>query len=382
MIVLLWSILALHLLTLLWMIRVRRQMPSLESVKGASADLPLLSVILPMRNERTNAEAALAVLMGQDHPNLEIIVVDDGSDDGTGEILRRTAGDDPRVRVIEGQELPEGWRGKNYALWQGCKAAQGEEMLLIDADVRLAPTTLRLSCLAMASRGASMLTLLPRLVTGATWEHAVQTAIMQVFISWLPIDDIEDMSKPFSLANGPFILLTREAYEGIGGHEALKAEIAEDYIMALRLKQMGFKPTYWDGSKHMDLRMYETFRGLWQGWTKNFYFGLGQSVVLALFFAAFILGYFVLPYAAFLWFLVGSLMGFASVAGLALSGAVLLCRRITRQLFGVFYGMDGGRQHLEPFGFLVMVALIGNSFARYLLVGEVEWRGRTHQVSK
>jgi chlorobactene glucosyltransferase len=384
----LWVMLVLlgfHLLSLAVVVKVRRDMPSLSdpALDAPAGELPLLSVVMPMRNEESNAADVLECLLAQDHPHFEVVVVNDQSTDRTGAILAEYAARDERIRIVEGQDLPADWRGKNFALHQGCSNARGEHLLLLDADVRLGPQALRRSVQAMLSRGASMFTLLPRLVTGSFWEHVVQTALFQLFITWLPVKALEDPKNDFALANGPFILLTREAYAGIGGHEALKAEIAEDFVMAQKLKAASFKLTYWEAVEHASLRMYETFGALWQGWTKNFYFGLGKSVLLAAFFVLAIAFYFLLPYVALAVFvaeMIGWGVSLPMVLLTAAAVATILCQTAVRRLFQRYYGVSPRHQWTEPLGFTIIVLLIVNSFYRYLVVGKVEWRGRSHRV--
>jgi len=229
------------------------------------------------------------------------------------------------------------------------------------------------------------------LVTGSFWEQVVQSSIGLLFLSWLPIRDLEDPKKDFALANGPFVMLTRTSYDAIGGHDALKAEIAEDFVMAHRLKRAGFRLTYWDGTNYARLRMYETFTALWQGWTKNFYFGVGQSYLVALVFIAFILGYFIIPPVVamglpFVWLGAwgagcdyATLTAYPWLAWL-LCLLTVLCQRVARQLFALFYRFDPRLQIMEPVGFGLVIALLLGSFYQYKVKGSVTWRGRSHST--
>jgi chlorobactene glucosyltransferase len=256
---------------------------SLRAMRGwekiGPAEVPsgtTLSIVVPARNEERNVERCARSLLAQTGIDAEVIVVDDQSDDGTHAILTALAREQPRLRVIAGEPLPDGWVGKPWACAQGARAARGEWLLFTDADSVHAPEAAR-SALAFAlARGADALSIMTFQELGSFGERAVLPAILGliVFLSGSPAE-LNDPARPENaLANGQFVLVTRTAYDALGGHEALRGELVEDSAFARRLKADGrFRLRLADGTALVRVRMYRSFGEIWGGFTKNVYLG-------------------------------------------------------------------------------------------------------------
>ena len=163
-------------------------------------------------------EACLEGALGQRLPGLEVLVVDDRSEDGTAEIVRRAAQKDVRLRLVEGQPLPEGWLGKPWALHQGAQAARGEWLLFVDADTRLQPGAVAGALAEARRRGAAVYSALTAQELPTVWEKIVQPAVFGAIAESMPVALVNNPALPqFAVANGQFLLARRDAYEGLGG---------------------------------------------------------------------------------------------------------------------------------------------------------------------
>jgi hypothetical protein len=234
-------------------------MPATESITLR----PAVSAIVPARNEEACLKACLASLVEQVGVTLEIIVVDDHSTDRTREI----AGSFPSVRVIEAGNLPYGWTGKNNAVAAGARIARGEWLLFTDADtVHLAGSLHRA---LDEARGVSLLSYSPEQIVNSFWEKAVMPVIFAELASKYRPREVSDPASPAAAANGQYILLTREAYDAVGGHAAIAGDLLEDVALARAVKQSGRKIFFRYGSDAVRTRMYRSFPQLCEGWTKN-----------------------------------------------------------------------------------------------------------------
>ncbi|MFQ5839049.1 MAG: glycosyltransferase, partial [Thermoplasmata archaeon] len=284
--------------------------PRLPGEAGGRVE-PLVSIILPVRNQGETVAGCIESLLDQDYPRKEIIVVDGGSEDDTGAILRRY---ETRIRLLEEPSLPEGWIGKNWACHHGFQASKGDLLLFTDGDTVHHRSLLRRAVAYMLKEELDLLTLLPRLRLESFWERV----ILPLMIFLIGVTNrgawVNGQDKPWAVGNGQFLLFKREAYEAVGGHRAVRDRVDEDYRLARLVKQRGFRLHMVDARDAMDVRMYPSLREIWYGWVKNVFAGLDFSLrrtmrsTLSLFVA------FILPY----------LLLAAALAELAVRGPTLL----------------------------------------------------------
>jgi len=266
---------------------------------GAMPDPPMwpkVSVVVPARDEAKRIEEALRSLANLDYPALEVIAVDDRSTDGTGAIVDRVAAGEPRVRSLHVSELPEGWLGKCHAMQAGARRAGGEVLLFTDGDVVFAPDTLRLAVRYLLARKLDHLTLLPGLVRGGYWEDAAKSYFAMLFIVGVRAWAAGSASKGAYVGIGAFNLLRRTAYEAIGGHEALRLEVADDLMLGKRVKQAGFRQEALTAFNHLRLRWQEGVGGFIRGLEKNGFAALGYSLPFLLLVTAFVFLFYAVPY--------------------------------------------------------------------------------------
>ena len=235
-----------------------------------------LSVIVPARNEEASLTECLTSLTRSTHPDLEIVVVDDRSEDRTPDIVADVASRDPRVRLVPGQPLPTGWFGKPWACWQGARDAHGDLLLFTDADTVHHPELATRAVAALDASGAEALTLIARQRMETFWERAVQPQIFVLLM--LRFRDIataydpalRDPARwPHAIANGQFILMRRDAYERLDGHRAVKGEVAEDLRLAQEIVRAGMGLALRDAADLFATRMYRSLGGVVEGWSKN-----------------------------------------------------------------------------------------------------------------
>ena len=229
------------------------------------AEHPLVSVIVPARDEEASLATCLESLVAQTGAADEIIVVDDHSTDRTREI----AASFPSARVIEAGPLPAGWTGKNNAVTTGARAAQGEWLLFTDADTVHLPGSLARALEEARESKADLLSYSPEQIAVTFWEMATLPVIFAELARQYPPSKVSDPNSNAAAANGQYILIKREAYDAIGGHAAIAGEILEDVALAKLVKASGRKIRFRYAADAVRTRMYRNYRQLRDGWTKN-----------------------------------------------------------------------------------------------------------------
>jgi chlorobactene glucosyltransferase len=242
----------------------------------APLDAPRVAIVVPARNEELNIERCVRSLLAQEYPHVEVVVVDDGSTDGTASIVERIAREDPRVRLIPGEALPAGWVGKPWALHQGVRYAGGEWLLFTDADTIHEAHALASALGYARAHNLDAVSVLTQQIMESPAEWMLLPSILYVIgFAVGSLAAINDPKRENALFNGQYILVKRAVYDALGGHEALRGEIAEDLEFARRLKaDERFRAQLVTSSGLVHVRMYRSFGALWEGFVKNF--GLGS----------------------------------------------------------------------------------------------------------
>ena len=245
------------------------------------ADAPLVSVIIPARNERRNIERCVRSILASTYTRLEVIVVDDHSTDGTGELARAIAGNDSRLRVINAPDLPSGWFGKQWACTTAAKAARGEILVFTDADTRHAPDLLPRVINAMHSRNADLLTLAGDQEMHTFWERVIQPQMFALIsIRYGGTEHVSHARKPADvIANGQFIAVRRSVYDAVGGHALVHDRVDDDLSMAQEFVRAGHRIVLLLAIGRFSTRMYTSLREIVGGWRKNIYAGGRRTAV-------------------------------------------------------------------------------------------------------
>ena len=245
-----------------------------------SSEIPLVSVVIPARNEAHNITRCLTSVLTSGYPKFEVIVMDDHSTDGTGAIAERIGAEDAavhggvsRVRVMTAAALPSGWFGKQWACHCGAQIARGDLLCFTDADTWHSPELLTRSVNALRMRGAALFTVASHQEMESFWEKVLQPFVFAILL--VRYGGLEGMSRslnPYAkIANGQFMLITRAAYAHSGGHEAVKSHVAEDLRMAQRFASLRLPAHMVLARDHMRTRMYTSLGAIRRGWGKNVY---------------------------------------------------------------------------------------------------------------
>lgn len=256
-----------------------RELPRPDQ-SAASGPEPRVSVIVAARNEVARIERSIDRLLAQTGVDLELIVVDDRSTDGTSEVLRRQASREARLRVLRVDELPDGWLGKPHACRLGAEEASGEWLLFTDADAWLAPDVLRRAVEAARDASCDHLCLLP----GESRTTLPARAVLLDFgLGMLAFTSRANRDRPLSFVGvGAFNLVRAEAYRAVGGHEPLRLEIIDDMMLGLMLRQAGYRSRGFGASRDVRVHWAATAAGMIRALEKNLFAFTGYSLSLAL----------------------------------------------------------------------------------------------------
>jgi glycosyltransferase involved in cell wall biosynthesis len=235
-----------------------------------------VSAIIPARNEESVIATCIESLAYQ--PGIsEIVVVDDQSTDGTARVVRNLTGKYPHLRLLQTGGLPDGWVGKNHALWTGVQQAKGEWLLFTDADAEHEPGSAARALQIAKEREAALVSFSPEQVTEEWYEKALVPYVYLRLAKFFSYDAVNDPKSKAAAANGQFLMIRRDVYDAIGGHASVAGEVLEDVAIAMRVKTTGHRIWFGSGKGIVRVRMYRSFDDMWQGWKKNLYRLIGGT---------------------------------------------------------------------------------------------------------
>lgn len=246
----------------------------------ASGGAPLVSVLVPCRNEEANARACVRSLMAQTYGRLEVIALDDQSEDGTLRILEEERAADARLRMLQGEPLPEGWAGKNWACHQLAQAAQGDVLVFVDADTVLAPEAVERLVAMLEAEDADFLSGLPQQVLGTVGERFLVPIFCWALFSFTPLVlGYLWRRAAVPTAVGQLMVFRREAYSASGGHAGIKGSIVDDLSLARSVRRAGLRALMIDAGELASCRMYRSGREAYRGFRKNLFGAFGYAVL-------------------------------------------------------------------------------------------------------
>jgi chlorobactene glucosyltransferase len=346
-----------------------------------SPDPPSLAVIVPARDEAANIERCLTGLLAQTYPNdrINIIVVDDGSIDATGEIVRQIAKKEPRVSLLCSPLLPPGWTGKSHACWIAERVVppQIEWLCFIDADMRPRPALIESAIGSALAENIALLSLAPR----HDLETFAERLIIPCGLCFLAFRQDLRGARPEHpgsvVATGQFFLARRSVYESVGGHGAVRAEICEDLELARLFKRFGARVCMKDAGSLVSTRMYTGWSTLWPGFAKNLtelLGGVGAAVAAAL--ASLMLAWacVVLPAVDSFVCAGGHSGGCVALVPAALASVAMLALHVA---CASHLGIPPAYGFLFPAGYTLGAVMVFDS-VRWRLRGRVSWKGRTY----
>lgn len=326
---------------------------------------PFVSVLIPARDEAAVIADTVRAWLAQTYSNFELLILDDQSSDGTAEVARQAAGGDPRLRLLSGASLPEGWKGKNWACHQLSQAARGEVLIFTDADVRWSPEALQALLDEMERTRADLLTVWPTQETHTWAERLVVSLIGFAVQAYLPVWAVHYLPWPiFAAAMGQCLAFRRSAYERIGGHAAVRSALVEDMALGYAIKGARLRLRAADGAGLISARMYRNWREVRHGFAKNIIGGYGNSVLLVLLSTVFHWSLFVFPW---FWVFVNPLQG-----GLLIALGVL-----TRALTAAATRQRVGDALFLPLSVILMTIITAQAIYWHF-TGGPRWKGRTY----
>ncbi len=356
---------------------------SRSSPKIEEAASPLVSVVVPARNEEENIATFLASLLAQSYPSFEIVAVNDGSTDRTLEVIENFAARNERVKVVDIQEKPQGWAGKTYALHRGQEVADGDLLLFMDADTSAEHTFIARAVNYLKENRLDFITFAAKPIFLGFWDGPV-LAIMGARLC----DNIRKVNDPGSTsggANGAFLLFNRKVYKQVNGFEGVKNEVLEDQILGEKVKRLGAGVAYLLAPEFLTQRMYAGSEALAQAVARVFYHG-GMSTLrklaLAILAPLILCGLYLTPWLVTVlsipvglsleWWailrLALTLLGLGTLFAYAYSHLVI--SRIMRTGFTYFL--------LEPLAVLLLCLYIWKSIIGSLTGKQPVWKGRAY----
>jgi glycosyltransferase involved in cell wall biosynthesis len=255
----------------------RQDLPS----PGSGTERPV-SVLIPARNEERNIGSLLSDLTGQDCPDMEVLVYDDFSTDKTAGIISEWISRDDRIRLISAEVLPDGWTGKNYACHMLSKAARGDYLLFLDADVRMDKDVISRAIAFTRKFKTGLLSVFPDQVLITAGEKIVVPNMHFILLSLLPLILVwKSGYQSIAAANGQFMLFESAAYYALSPHEKVKGRLAEDIEIARFFKQENISVACTAGIHGIRCRMYNGFRESVEGFSRNVFSMFGNSFIMA-----------------------------------------------------------------------------------------------------
>jgi len=264
-----------------WLLAFVQTLVNLRLTPRLTADarprvMPLVSIVIPARNEAHVIERSVRAFLAQDYDNFEVIVVNDRSTDGTGEIARSIV--DRRLRVIDGMETPAGWLGKTWALQQGAERARGDLLLIVDADLIYAPPAIRAAVAYLEGSESGLIALLPHFEMPTFAEQVAMPMLGFFVFSGMPVW-YSNRSKRLGVAigGGAGNLIRKEILGAVGGFARLKDAVVDDVGLARLARKHGYATRAVRADDLLTVRMYDSARAIVDGFTKNAFFAVGRN---------------------------------------------------------------------------------------------------------
>lgn len=346
----------------------------------ASRDLGLLSlvkpfqvsVLIPARNEAESIRPALDSILSSAHPQFEVLVLDDHSEDATANIVQSIASRDPRVKLLQSKELPEGWNGKQHACWQLANAASYDRLLFLDADVRLSSDAIGRCLAEQQLQQAPLVSGFPMQETGTFAEKMLIPLMHYVLLGYLPIDRMRStLGVGLAAGCGQLFLAEKEAYLQSGGHAAIQSSRHDGIQLPRAFRTAGFRTDIFDATDIARCRMYTSTTQVCNGLLKNATEGIANPKLIVPF-SILLLGGSVLPGLSLL---VGFVLGIAWLP-LTLLAIAFLISFVPRVIASIRFKQSPFGALVHPIGTLWFVSLQWVALFRKQLGLTTKWRGR------
>ena len=344
--------------------------------QGGRMNKPAVSVLVPARNEAAAIEPCVRAILASRDVELEVVVLDDASTDGTDAIVRQLAEQDARVRLIRGRPLPSGWCGKQHACAQLAEAATHETWVFLDTDVLLSTDAVGRCVAFLDASQASLVSGFPRQVTGSFLEWMLLPLIHFVLLGFLPIARSRmDNSPGLAAGCGQLFITRRGDYLRAGGHTAIRASLHDGIKLPRAFRRAGLRTDIFDATDIASCRMYTRSLDVWKGLSKNATEGIGSPATIVPF-TILLAGGQMLPWVLVAWGLATGWQGWPAWTVAAALVAVALSS-LPRILAAGRFRQSFASVLAHPLGVLVFLAIQWVALGRRLLGLQTSWRGRS-----
>ncbi len=359
--------------------------PEAPADEPDSSRRPSVAVIVPARNEAATLDACLESIRSQDYRDLQIVIVDDRSEDATFAAAQRIAATDSRVVVKRVDDLPAGWMGKSHALWTGAQGVEADWLLFVDADCTLHPSAVRTVVDDAVHRDVDLLTLWPHNAAQSFWEHMLIPLCGAIIALWFGSQGTGRPNRGPAFANGQFLLVRREAYTRIDGHRAVRQALIEDVPLAEHARRHGLRLHVAAGRHLVSVRMYDRYIAIRDGWARIYVGALRSPSKIVLSIA---------------WLIAGSLLPFVMLpllllarrdaphSSTTLTAALIVCithfvlMMIVSFRFWGFGRCRRGYLLLYPVSVIMVVRILARAWWWMMIRRRVPWRDRTYVIDR
>ena len=363
------SIPAVNVVWNLWLYRVA---PRGDRRSPGALRFPVVSILIPARDEEKNIETAVRSALANRGVELEVVVMDDDSSDATAEIVAGLARDDRRVRLVRAPRLPKGCCGKTHACARLAEQARGDFLLFVDADVVLSPDAARRMVAQLEGTGTDLISSVPKQETGTLLEKTIIPLIHFILLGYLPIAGMRWRQEvAFAAGCGQLFMARRRAYERSGGHDEFLTSRHDGLWLPRVFRRAGFKTDLFDASDLATCRMYDRDPDLIRGFTKNATEGMGSPGAIVpwsvLLFGGQVLPFMLLPFVDPMSGALATRLVIVTIVTVV-STRLVLSVRFRQPLIGVI---------LHPVGVLLILAIQWYALIQSLGGKTVAWKGRT-----
>lgn len=338
---------------------------------------PLVSVLIPARNEEKNIRRCLLSILKQDYKNIEILVLNDNSSDNTAGIVKELSEKDRRIKLFTGEKLKKGWMGKNYACHQLSGYASGDYLLFTDADTLHFPDSISsaLACLLKYELGA--LSVFAKQIMVTMHERMMVPFGNYIILCFLPLYLIRKSRNAFfCTAIGQFMFFRKEVYRKIGGHESVKSEVLEDIKLSKQVKKHGYRFMIFDGRNNLYCRMYRSFMEVVRGYSKVLFAAFDFKIPLISAAIILISAIFLFP---FIMFPIGIIFRWPMLM-LELIVLQIVIILITKMILAIRFKCKAVDILLHPVSIVYLIIIAVNSILTTMIGTGVNWKGRIYDV--
>jgi len=365
------------------MLRSFQFTPYLDKFDIQKHEKPKVSVIVPARNEEKLISKCLDSLLNQDYENYEIIVIDDSSEDSTGEIIKKYAKENSKIIHVSARPKPKDWMGKNWACMEGYQKVTGELLVCTDSDTKYSSNVLSLSVSHLLSLNLDALTVIPKMLCFDNWTRITLPMLSTFLHTRFSALRVNDPSKKTGYFFGSFFIIKKAVYEAIGTHEGVKHEIIEDGALGKKVKEAGYKLRMVRGEHLLEAVWARNRTTLWNGLKRLMItlFLQGKSIAVGIFVAVLFLLFMPFPILIYAVIFFENTISFVMLLIVsALASSLIYCAGFIDATKGL--QLRWIYSALAPVGSFIVVAGFFSGMIQANSKTAVSWKGRSYSMKE